>query len=263
MRLAISHETVYRYDAPVRHSTQYLRLTPQDGRGQHILDWSLELPVGAHCSTDSYGNVLHVLTLDYPHQEIRIRAHGTVETDNQAVAHDTLPALLFLRQTPLTRPDAALRAFAEAFRLPAPSLAQLCALMNAIRAHMPFLSGETHSQTTAADAFRRGAGVCQDHSHVFLAAARQLGIPARYVSGYVYSPGHAEHHVASHAWAEAWVNDAWHSFDVANGTRANDHHLKLAIGLDYLDACPIRGVRYGGGAERMQAQARVSQHDQQ
>jgi transglutaminase-like putative cysteine protease len=263
MRLAISHETLYRYDTPVRHSTQYLRLTPLDGSGQHIIDWSLDLPSGAHQCTDSYGNVLHVLTLDYPHQEIRIRAHGTVETDNLIAVDGPLPPLLFLRQTRLTQPDGRLAEFADGFRLSAPSLAQLCALMNAIRARMPFLPGETHSQTTAADAFRRGVGVCQDHTHVFLACARHLGVPARYVSGYVYSPGHADHHVASHAWAEAWIDGTWYSFDVANGTRANDHHLKLAIGMDYLDACPIRGVRFGGGEERMQAQARVIQHDQQ
>jgi transglutaminase-like putative cysteine protease len=263
MRLAISHETVYRYDTPVRLSTQYLRLTPLDGAGQHIIDWQLELPAGAERCADRYGNVLHVLTLDYPHQEIRIRAHGTVETDAHAAADDPLSPLLFLRQTRLTEPDARLQAFAEAFRLPAPTMTQLCALMNAIRAHLPFQTGETHSQTSAADAFRRGAGVCQDHTHVFLACARHLGVPARYVSGYIYSPGHAAHHVASHAWAEAWLDGAWRSFDVANGTRANDHHLKLAIGLDYLDACPVRGVRFGGEGERMQAQARVILHDQQ
>ena len=257
MRLAISHETLYRYDSPVRHSTQYLRLTPQGGNGLQILDWQLELPVAAHRSTDSYGNILHVLTLDYPHQEIRIKVSGTVETDETAPTRDDLPPLFFLRQTELTTPDEALCRFAATYRQPVPSLAQLQSLVEGIRERMPFLPGETQSHTPAAAAFAKGAGVCQDHTHVFLSCARQLGIPARYVSGYVYSPAHAADHVSSHAWAEAWVDGAWYSFDVANAVAANEHHLKLAIGMDYLDACPVRGVRFGGGTESMSAQARV------
>jgi transglutaminase-like putative cysteine protease len=133
----------------------------------------------------------------------------------------------------------------------------LQSLVEGIRERMPFLPGETQSHTPAADAFAKGAGVCQDHTHVFLSCARQLGIPARYVSGYVYSPAHAADHVSSHAWAEAWVDGVWYSFDVANAVAANEHHLKLAIGMDYLDACPVRGVRFGGGTESMTAQARV------
>jgi transglutaminase-like putative cysteine protease len=79
-----------------------------------ILDWQLELPVAAHRSTDSYGNILHVLTLDYPHQEIRIKVSGTVETEDTAPVCDSLPPLFFLRQTELTTPDDALRNFAAA-----------------------------------------------------------------------------------------------------------------------------------------------------
>jgi len=263
MRLAISHETLYRYDMPVRHSTQYLRLTPHSATGQKVIDWALELPVAADRSTDTYGNILHVLTLDYPHQEIRIKVHGTVETETGAPEADHLPPLFFLRQTALTAPDAALLQFATGLRQATPSLSQLQDLVGGIREHMPFLAGETQSHTRAADAFAKGAGVCQDHTHVFLSCARQLGVPARYVSGYVYSPAHAADHVSSHAWAEAWLDGVWHSFDVANAVAANDHHLKLAIGMDYLDACPIRGVRYGGGIERMTAQARVSLDGQQ
>jgi len=255
MRLAICHETLYRYDSPVRHSTQYLRLTPQNGNGQQIMDWQLDLPVSARRSTDSYGNILHVLTLDYPHQEISIKVRGTVETDTVEPVQDTLPPLFFLRQTELTAPDDALRDFAAGFRQPLPGTEQLQSLVEGIRQHMPFLPGETQSHTPAAQAFAKGAGVCQDHTHVFLSCARLLGIPARYVSGYIYSPAHAEGHVASHAWAEAWLDGSWHSFDISNAVTANEHHLKLA--MDYLDACPVRGVRFGGGTENLTAQARV------
>lgn len=262
MRLTISHETRYRYTSLVRHSTQLLRLTPNPGSSQRIINWQLDMPAGARRSTDAYGNTLHMLTLDYPHQEICVRASGVVETDGVEHHEDQLPALCFLRTTALTTPDATLIAFSAPCHRARPSRQQLLELMDRIRQKMPFVPGETQSHTPAAQAFAKGAGVCQDHTHVFLTCARLLGIPARYVSGYVYSPGHADNHVASHAWAEAWVDGRWYSVDVANGCPADDHHLRLAIGMDYLDACPIRGVRLGGGDEQLSAIAHVSLHDQ-
>lgn len=91
--------------------------------------------------------------------------------------------------------------------------------------------------------------------HVFLSCCRSLNIPARYVSGYLYSEDST--HVATHAWAEVWVEEHWHSFDVTNNTRMPNQHLKLAVGIDYLDACPVRGMRLGGGCEDMSAIAAV------
>jgi transglutaminase-like putative cysteine protease len=127
---------------------------------------------------------------------------------------------------------------------------------------MPFKPGDTVVSSSAAEAFAIGSGVCQDHAHVFIACCRYLGVPARYVSGYVYSPGHEEAHVASHAWAEAWAVDRWRSFDIANNRPAGEDHIRLAVGADYFDACPIRGVRTGGGAETMSAAALVAQQQQ-
>jgi transglutaminase-like putative cysteine protease len=127
---------------------------------------------------------------------------------------------------------------------------------------MPFHPGDTNVSSSAAEAFGMRSGVCQDHAHVFIACCRYLGIPARYVSGYVFSPGHAESHVASHAWAEAWIVDRWRSFDVANNRPAGEDHIRLAIGADYFDASPIRGMRAGGGVETMKAVAMVAQQQQ-
>lgn len=111
-------------------------------------------------------------------------------------------------------------------------------------------------ETSAAEAFAGRQGVCQDHAHAFLASTRSLGIPARYVSGYLYTD--SSDHLASHAWAEAWLDDAWYSFDVTNCLAKPERHLKLAVGLDYLDACPVRGMRRGGGIEQMYAHVEVS-----
>lgn len=262
MRLDVVHTTRYAYDSPVRASTQYLRVTPRDSARQTVVSWELEAPATPTRTTDGYGNALHVLTLDKPVSEIRIRVSGTVETRN---AYDEGPdavplsPLVFTRSTSLTRAEGELGAFAERFRRGASSRTGMDELAAVILKKMPFTPGGTHAENSAAEAFALGSGVCQDHTHVFIACCRRLGVPARYVSGYLFSEGAQ---VASHAWAEAWVVDRWRSFDVANGRAAGEHHIKLAIGADYLDACPIRGTRIGGGGETMVAVASVAQSQQ-
>lgn len=258
MILTINHETVYRYDAAVAHSTQYLRLTPRDGEGQRVLEWRLELPTPAISGEDGFGNILHVLTLDMPHSEIRIRATGIVETEGgERMSFGGGDPRPYLRSTPLTVVSGEMARFAEAFREAPVTLALLDRLAAAVREWMVFEPGVTHSGSSAAEAFAGARGVCQDHAHVFIACCRHLGVPARYVSGYVHSPGHVSAHMATHAWAEAWVDDRWWSLDVINGCRAGASHLKLAVGMDYMDACPVRGVRRGGGGELMLAEVRV------
>ena len=268
MRLAVDHETHYTYESPLRFSTQYLRLMPRDSARQKVVEWRIEAPARCVQTQDGYGNVLHVLTIDKPTSEIRIRAVGVVDPAPAADEPSDfvgvpLSPLLFLRTTLRTEPDAAIEAFAEPFQSRAGMLEGLRELASAIHRRMPFRPGETHVASSAAEAFAIGSGVCQDHAHVFIACCRRLGVPARYVSGYVFSPGHAESHVASHAWAEAWVGERWHSFDVANDCPAGEDHIKLAMGADYFDACPIRGVRIGGGVESMTAAALVSRQSQQ
>jgi len=262
MRLDVVHTTQYAYDSPVRASTQYLRLTPRDSARQSVVSWQIEAPGTPTHTTDGYGNVLHVLTLDKPVSEIRIRVSGTVETRpayDEGADPVPLSPLVFTRPTALTRAEGELAAFAERFRRGAGSPTGLEALAAAVLKKMPFTPGGTHAGNSAAEAFALGSGVCQDHTHVFVACCRRLGVPARYVSGYIYAKGAG---VASHAWAEAWVVDRWRSFDIANSRPAGEDHIKLAIGADYLDACPIRGTRIGGGGETMVAVASVAQSQQ-
>lgn len=258
MKLAISHDTTYRYDDPVRASIQYLRLTPQESERQHVLAWELTLPRPARAQRDPYGNVLHVLSIDEPHEAVVIRARGLVEIDESREAeHDDQSPLPFLRFTRLTTPDDALRAFALEQCGEARDRIALIKLMHALHGQMPFQPGATGVESTAAEAFAGGAGVCQDHTHAFLACARSLGIPARFVSGYLYRG--SDRDLASHAWAEAWLDDAWYSFDVTNELARPERHLKLAVGLDYLDACPVRGMRRGSGlGEQMHARVVVA-----
>jgi transglutaminase-like putative cysteine protease len=257
MRLSISHETTYHYDDQVRASIQYLRLTPHDSERQQVLSWQLALPRPVRAQVDPFGNILHVLTMDEPHEAIVIGARGQVEIDEKREAeHESQSSLPFLRFTRLTEADEAIRAFAVKETKKRTDRTALIDLMQALNQHITYTPGATAVDTSAAQAFANGAGVCQDHTHAFLACARSLGVPARYVSGYLYSD--SSEHLASHAWAEAWIDDAWYSFDVTNQLAIPERHLKLAVGLDYLDACPVRGMRRGGGCEQMHAKVVVS-----
>ena len=259
MRIRVDHVTHYVYDAPVRHSAQYLRLVPATSARQRVVEWRLETPGTPLEMRDGYGNILHLLTLDWTVSEILIRSTGVIETSaaiDEAPDPVKLSPLVFLRASALAAADAAIVDFAEPFRRRAGTLSGLRDLASAVLSRLPFLAGITAPHTTAAEAFEAANGVCQDHAHVFIACCRQLGVPARYVSGYLYEPN-TETHVASHAWAEAWVVDRWRSFDVTNRGSAGEQHIRLAVGGDYLDACPVRGVRSGGGEERMTATALV------
>ena len=249
MKYVITHQFNYAYGSPVRLSTQYLRLTPRDTTRQKVLDWKLDTPGQALRTTDGYGNVLHVLTIDKPVSEIPIQAIGAVQTsptldEPSDFTGTELSPLLFLRPTGLTRADEALVAFAEKFRRHAATLSGLRELAAAIRDRDP-------------------GGSAADASHSFIACCRYLGMPARYVSGYMYLTEKANGAIALHAWAEAWVVDRWRSFDVAQGNPIGEAHIKIAIGADYLDACPVRGVRVGGGVETLLAQAQVMAEPQQ
>ena len=262
MKLRISHETHYRYDTPVRSSTQYLRLMPRDTARQKVLDWKLEAPDTPVRTHDGYGNVLHVLTLDARISEIRIRASGVVDTAPAVDAPSEftgvpLSPLLFLRTTAATRAEGKLAAFLNGFQLEAKSLKGLRNLAAAIHEKMPLDAHQLPVSPSASEAFAARSGAGPDQAHVFIACARQLGIPARYVSGYLCTREKSGARVTSHAWVEAWVEDRWSSFDLARNAPIGEGHVKLAVGADYLDACPIRGVRVGGGVETMTSRAEL------
>ena len=138
-------------------------------------------------------------------------------------------------------------------------MAELHALSAAILAAMPWTVGATEAVTPAEDALAGGAGVCQDHVHVFLAAARLAGVPARYVSGYLRMDDRDEQE-AGHAWAEAWVDGlGWTGFDVSNGHSPDGRYLTLATGLDAREAAPVKGIVLGGGHEELDVTLTVAE----
>lgn len=268
MRLKIRHRTVYRYSRPVMRSVQSLRITPKTDRRQKVLSWRLDLPAEAPAYTDAYGNLTQLLTMEGLHEEIRIGVEGRVEmVDDRTpeTLNETLSPLIYLRETPLTAADTRLSEFSGELkeRLPFDPPAALDLLMERIRGAVRYVKGATNAQTTAAEVLSQGSGVCQDHSHLFIACCRALGIPARYVSGYLYSGSETDPEVAMHAWAEAWIaGSGWLSFDVSNGQPAGPAHLKLAVGRDYLEACPVRGIRFGGGDETLEVHVQVMTEQQ-
>lgn len=254
MRIRIRHTTTYSYDQPVEYSSQLMRLTPGEHAGQRIRAWRVTADGRILSRTDDgYGNIVHLFTLARAHTSAVIVAEGEVDTsDTQGVVREAverLPPSYWVRSTPLTEPDDALRALAHEVEGIADPLARLHRLMELVHARIDYIAGKTTVTTTAAEALAKGSGVCQDHAHVFIAVAHLLDIPARYVSGYLLRPG-GESVPASHAWAEAHVPEiGWIGFDAANNLCPTEAYVRVAIGLDYNEAGPIRGVRRGLAGE--------------
>lgn len=268
MRIRISHATTYRYDAPPGAVTQLLRLTPRNHDGQYVASWRIDLSRDAtlHQHEDAFGNITHSFTADGPFGELTVTVDGEVDTtDTHGVvggALERFPPSLYLRETPLTASDPAIGAFADGVREKAgpDMLGQLHALLREINGAIIFDTDPTRTTTTAAEAFALGRGVCQDITHVFIAAARHLGIPARYVGGHFYRNDGVTEQEAGHAWAEAHVaNLGWVGFDPTNGISPAEAHVRVAVGLDYLGAAPVRGTRFGGGGEILKVQVNVAQ----
>jgi transglutaminase-like putative cysteine protease len=267
MRIRIVHDTHYKYEAPARGLIQLLRLVPRDHDGQHVRSWRIEPSADGRLrpSEDSLGNRVHTFSAEGPVERLTVRVVGVVETsDTHGMIRGTverLPDPFYLRESPLAAADAEIRAFTQDVvgDLSGDPLDGLHRLLAALHRAVTFDTAPTHVATTAAEAFALRRGVCQDLSHIFIAAARFLGIPARYVSGYFYRADGVVDQEAGHAWAEAKVPGlGWVGFDPANGISSGEAHVRVAIGLDYLGAAPIRGSRYGGGTETLDVKLTVA-----
>ncbi|MDX3978326.1 transglutaminase family protein [Shinella sp.] len=255
MRLKISHTTEYHYDDPVQYSLQRLRLTPKNHPGQRVHAWATTVH-GARLEagyTDHFGNHVDLVSTNGEQVAIRIVAEGEVDTEDRAGVFGPhqgfVPLWLYLRETPLTKPGALIHALA-ASSSGENELARMHALMQAIHETVAYKPGETVSSTTAEQALEMKQGVCQDHTHILVSAARSLGLPARYVSGYLLME--TPEQTASHAWAEVHLQGlGWVGFDAANKICPDARYVRLSIGLDYTDAAPISGMVVGMAAETM------------
>jgi transglutaminase-like putative cysteine protease len=268
MRLSVHHITRFEFDQPSGHSIHDVRLSPKPATGQRIVNWRIDGPGKRSDWIDGHGNDVTTFSVAHEHDAVEIAVAGVYEfsgADQWLRYSDTptLPPPFWLRNTGLARHDASFDPVVVGLADRAGDPAQRVAVLNEVMARVckriAYTTGVSTVQTTAVEALARGAGVAQDAAHVFIACCRRLGVPARYVSGYLRNDD-PELHVGrtSHSWAEAWAPGLdWVGFDPANGISPRGDALRVAIGLDYREAAPVSGRRTGWGDAKMSVSASV------
>jgi transglutaminase-like putative cysteine protease len=264
MLLKVDHTTLYTYDRPVRGVVQSHRLTPSRFDGQTTVEWSVQVTDGTRGSAfrDGAGDWVEGWTVKGPVAEIAVQVTGLVETTDFAGVlrghREMTPPEAYLRESPSTRMDAALTRLAMAITTESDPLSSAHALSQAVSDAVAYRPGATHAKTTASEALAQGEGVCQDHAHVLCAIARARGIPARYVSGYLFATAEGAPHEAAHAWAELYLGGlGWTGFDPANRCCPDDRYIRLGSGLDASEAAPIRGSARSTGQESLRVEVAV------
>jgi transglutaminase-like putative cysteine protease len=266
MRLTITHSTRYQYDEPVHYSLLQVRLTPKTQQGQSVLRWQTTVEGGRKELEfdDQHDNRTVLVSVDSGATELSIHSQGDIETTsgNGIFGEHTsdTPLWYFERNTALTQPGAQVRKLIAMLGSDFEGdIERLHALSQLISQDVRYETGKTHSETTAEQALASGHGVCQDHAHIFISAARYMEYAARYVSGYLMMNDRIDQD-ASHAWAEVYIQDiGWVGFDVSNAISPDDRYVRIATGLDYKEAAPISGMRFGSSGESMIVSLQVQQ----
>ncbi len=265
MFLSVKHTTEYFYQSPVSFALQQIRLHPLDSLLQTVHDWSLDIDGGEIETSyrDHHGNHVDLVSALPGAQRLKIIATGQVETNDAAGVlgrvYGRAPLWYFRQTTPLTQAGPQIKALAKAVAKSKDQLSGFHALSAAIIEAVPYEGGQTDSNTNAEDAVKIGKGVCQDHANIFITAAREAGLPARYISGYLLMDDRVDQD-ASHAWAEVHLDDlGWVGFDVSNRVSPDHRYIRIAIGRDAHDAAPIHGLRGGTGDESLVVSLQVQQ----
>lgn len=268
MKLLVRHQTIYRYEAAAGRVAMRLKLMPTDSRSQKVLEWQVSVNGGPveGFRRNSFGEMEAIWVRQDRLDDAVIVAEGIVETVEThgvlGVARGGINPRYFLRDTPLTRASEAIRSMALSLPDAGGPLDRLHALSAAVIDAVTYRSGVTTSETTAAETFAMGVGVCQDHAQIFIAGARAMGIPARYVTGYLLAEGGGALH-ETHAWVEALVPDlGWVGFDPSNQVCVTENYLRLASGLDAHAAAPIRGSVSVSGDIWIDADVRIAQAEE-
>lgn len=265
MRIAIEHTTHYHFSPGIQNGLQRLRLTPRNSQGQSVIEWAVHFE-GARVQLeydDHNANRVTLISFEPGTREVSIRCEGVVETSDQSgIVGRTagyLPRWHFLEPTPLTQVGPKVRALGARLAPGADMLARLHALSDLVADAVTYELGHTDAASTAEAVLAAGHGVCQDHAHVFIAAARAIGVPARYVSGYLLMDDRIDQD-AGHAWAEAEVEGlGWVGFDISNRICPDARYVRVASGADYRDAAPVTGIRVGSSDETMHVRLAVQQ----
>lgn len=266
MLITVQHRTLYQYSVPPKYALQQLRLRPQNSHSQKIINWDIGLE-GAQRQTgftDQHGNQVDLIQLQSGADHLSLLISGQVETfDTKGIVGPhtlSMPLWFYLRQTPLTKAGPGINGLVADMRAKFENeLELLHQLSTHISLHVAYNQGTTNVATTAEEVYMQGAGVCQDHTHIFLSAARELGFPARYVSGYLMLDDRIEQD-ASHAWSEAYIQGlGWVGFDVSNAISPDERYVQIARGLDYSGAAPTTGFIVGAEQEKLVVSLQVQQ----
>ena len=280
VRYEIEHVSRFFYDTHVRHSVMSLCLMPRDEPGQRLLQFDISTSPRSPMNPerDRFGNTKHVLNIHREHQALEITALATVETAAPArlpgsLGHGAWEELRsrrgsfdvweFTHDSAFVRPSPALAAFVERVGVsPADDpLESVLFLSDALFHALRYVPGTTSASSPIDVILESGEGVCQDYAHVMIAIARSWGVPARYVSGYLYVTGQSGEQApaaGSHAWVECWFPGlGWTGFDPTNHCLADERHIRIAVGRDYQDVAPVRGVLQGGAEPRLEVEVRV------
>ena len=274
----IEHVSRYLYASPVRHSTLSLYLKPRNDRLQRLLSYDVITNPQAHLSseTDFYGNTKQIMNIYREHQALEITSRSVVECSSPPPPpgfsgvgsweeilswRGSYRYWEFTRPSAFARPSPALSSFLKELDVgpgddPLQSLLQLS---GTLFRRFQYVPGATSVLSPIEHILETGQGVCQDYAHVMIAIARAWHIPTRYVSGYLYLDGSREsRQLASHAWVECLLpNVGWIGFDPTNNCTADKRYVRVAIGRDYQDVPPVRGVLIGGGESRLDVSIRV------
>lgn len=282
MRFKVSHLTSYDYQRPVSESVGEMRVCPADHGGQSLMDRSLQIEPKAEVRAfrDFFGNCVECFSIPFKHSELRVESSCVVETKafephveqleitlgeaRQILRGRHMDPYLFVRPSrnvPILRRGHI--ADLPQFRLADPLGECLPRLNQWIYQSFRYVSGATNIATPVDEILQKRVGVCQDFSHVFLAICRGLGLPARYVSGYIeaWEPDGGSELVgamASHAWVEVMLpGQVWWGWDPTNNCRVGERHVRVAVGRDFNDVSPLRGTYRGGGQQKLKVEVRL------
>jgi transglutaminase-like putative cysteine protease len=259
MILRVEHTTEFAYDGPIAEAYTELRLRPLEGGGQHCSSFRLiTQPPGLRVREyrDHFGNGVHHFDVLESHDRLTVTAVSEVMTPASFTGAGQAPTPLdlhdYLRPTAFAPFAESVRAFAERHTAGSAGSERARALMSAIRAELVYDPRATDVQTRADEVLSLGRGVCQDFTHVLLAAGRSVGIPSRYVSGYLYDPKLEGDNAASHAWVDVWDEErGWLALDPTHDRDQSESYVRVAVGRDYADVPPTRGVYKGQANETL------------
>jgi transglutaminase-like putative cysteine protease len=270
MKIEVVHETRYRYTGPIAETVMEVRLRPMDGNGQRCLEFGLDVSAGIEPRTfrDGFGNVVHYFNLVRPHSRLSVIGRSVVDTGlereddpGEDLVQDFLRFRSPVKDVPGVHELARRHPIADLQSGPDVERA-LDELTLTINREFEYNRAVTNVYSAVDEVLALRAGVCQDFAHLFIAVARSMGVPARYVSGYIHDPRGRGVAGASHAWGEAWIpNTGWVGYDATRPVRISENHVRIAVGRDYSDAAPTRGVYVGSATGTMQVRVRTRSLD--